>query len=171
MYRQTSPLPRCAVPTALDMASITLGPLKWAVAILLAVWTLVAVAQDDADVQSIPLRTHSLQSVSPTPSPPPPPTPLTQYETALPRLRHAIPLVRLRRHHPHPRRPIRPPHLPTTLPIRLDLLPRAPHRHELGDRSRVQHLRHGKPLRRRDGDVGHEEPSGAGLSVRDERPV
>ncbi|KAK5174531.1 uncharacterized protein LTR77_001611 [Saxophila tyrrhenica] len=43
------------------MALTNFAPLRGAISLLLAVWTLVAFAQD-SDVKSIPLRTHSLQS-------------------------------------------------------------------------------------------------------------
>jgi hypothetical protein len=51
-----------------NMDTISTRSLRWALSLLLAVWSILVVAQnDDSDVKAIPLRTHSLQSVGPLP--------------------------------------------------------------------------------------------------------
>lgn len=104
-------------------------------------------------------------------------------ETALPRLGHAIPLVRLRRRHHRPHRQVHPANRRPGLTRWMALLTRAPNSHKLGgiyprpktspynprgrpltklpDRSRVQNPRAGEPIRGRDGDVA-DEAAGAG---------
>ena len=52
----------CRSARRLHCPTMALDSLRWTASLLLAVWSLLAAAQD-SDVKSIPLRTHSLQSV------------------------------------------------------------------------------------------------------------
>ena len=145
---------------------------KRTLSVLLAVWGLLVAAQEDSDIKSINLRTHSLHEVN-TVEILNSSVKQANHSSciALPRWRHAIKMVRLRRLNSRSHRQPRPSDRPTTITSRLDLQSRTSDRDELGSRIRIQNIRHRQSIRRRICDVGHERASRAGDSIRYEGSV